>query len=132
MTNLPPRVVIVSDEQWARAGLRAELRERGIDAVGARDVPEALIAGASAPGRGPVRVIVVEQDALGDEISAGMLSRVRERLGRPSIMLLAHATRTVPPGDWTVVLKRPVSIGDVADAVARLVGTEAGGAPLDR
>jgi hypothetical protein len=31
--------VIISDDQWLRVGLRAELRERGYDAAAHADVP---------------------------------------------------------------------------------------------
>jgi len=127
----PPRVVIISPDQWARAGLRAELRERGVDAVGARDVPGALTAGRPDPERGPVRLLVVEQDALGDALAAGMLGRVRQRLGNPPVMLLAHATRATPAGDWAVVLRRPVSIGEIVAAVLRLLPDFETGGPLD-
>lgn len=129
--DLPPRVVLVSSEQWARAGLRAELRERGIDAVGVRDIPEALTQVRTTPGRGPVRGLVIEQDALGDEVHAGMLPRVRARLGDPWLILLAHATREIPPGDWAMVLRRPVSVGEIADAVQRLLPEMGPTGPLD-
>jgi len=131
MSSLPARVVIVSDEQWARAGLRAELRERGVDAVGVRDIPEVLIHGHPQPGRGPVRLMVIEQDALSDEVRAGMLARVRARLGEPLVVLLAHATRETPPGDWDLVIRRPVTIGEVADAVQRFLPDAGSTGPID-
>ena len=132
MSSLPARVVIVSDEQWTRAGLRAELRERGVDAVGVRDIPEALMHGHAPPGRGPVGVMVIEQDALSDDVRAGMLARVRARLGDPVVVLLAHATRETPPGDWDLVIRRPVTIGDVVDAVQRLLPDGGSTGPIDR
>jgi DNA-binding response OmpR family regulator len=127
----PPRVILVSDEQWERAGLRAELRDRGIDAVGVRDIPEALTQARTESGRGPVRALVIEQDALSDDVEAGMLPRVRKRLGTPQVVLLAHATREPTAGEWDVILRRPISIGEVADTVQRLVGTGQPSAPLD-
>jgi hypothetical protein len=131
MTEPPARVVIVSHEQWARAGLRAELRERGVDAVGVRDIPEALTQHPQ-PGRGPVRLLVIDQDRLSDEVHVGMLARVRARLGDPGMILLAHATRETPLGDWKLVLRRPVTIGEVADAVQRLLPDTGSVGPIDR
>lgn len=131
MSHPPARVLIVSTEQWARAGLRAELRERGLDAVGVRDIPEALTQGHVQPGRGPVRMLVIEHDTLCDDVHAGMLVRVRARLGDPPMILLAHATRETPPGDWTLVLRRPVTIGELADAVLGLIPDSGWRGPLD-
>lgn len=128
----PPRVIIVSPEQWTRAGLRAELREHGVDAIGASDVADALRAGRPEPGRGPVALVVVEQDALGSDLDAGLLGRVRTRLGDPPVLLLAHATRAAPAGAWAAVLKRPVSIGEIVEAVERLLPDFEPSGPLDR
>ena len=130
MTELPARVVIVSHEQWARAGLRAELRERGVDAVGVRDIPEALTQHPHSE-RGPVRLLIIDQDTLRDDVHAGMLGRVRVRLGDPHVILLSHATRETPPGDWTVILRRPVTIGAVVDAVQRLLPDTGVAGPID-
>ena len=80
MLPLPPRVVVVSGDQWPRAGLRAELRAAGYDAVGARDLFEALVAYPhDAPGRGAVALLVVDQDALEREGDEGreLLDRLR-------------------------------------------------------
>ena len=131
MTELPARVIIVSHEQWARAGLRAELRERGVDAVGVRDIPEALTQHPKSE-RGPVRLLLIDQDTLSDDVHAGMLARVRARLGDPRVVLLAQATRETPSGDWALILRRPVTIGEVADAVLRLLPDTRLDGPIDR
>ena len=131
MTELPARVIIVSHEQWARAGLRAELRERGIDAVGVRDIPEALTQHPQS-GRGPVRLLLIDQDTLSDDVHAGMLRRVRTRLGDPRMILLAQATRDTAPGDWALILRRPVTIGEIADAVLRLLPDARRHGPIDK
>jgi Response regulators consisting of a CheY-like receiver domain and a winged-helix DNA-binding domain len=65
----PPRVLLVMPEQWPRALLRAELRERGYDALGAPGVAAALAYPVSAPARGPVRLILIDQAALGARTS---------------------------------------------------------------
>src|SRR5512142_2916514 len=48
--GLPPRILVVMPAQWPRALVRAELRERGYDAAGARDLLEALSEDESAEG----------------------------------------------------------------------------------
>jgi DNA-binding NtrC family response regulator len=131
---LPPRVLVVTDEQWPRAGLRAELRAAGYDAVGARDLFEALVAyPRDAPGRGAVALLVIDQDAIEREGGEGptLLERLHARHGRPPIILLAHATRAAPAGPWTTVLRRPVTVGAIVDAVRALVPLPASAPPLD-
>lgn len=51
-------------EHWPRALLRAALREAGYDAVGAPGLSGALRYRAAAPDRGPVRLVVIDRDAL--------------------------------------------------------------------
>ena len=127
-----PRVLIVSDDQWLRAGIRAELRERGYDAVGARDVPDALRCARPEPDRGPVALILVDQAALGAEVSAGLLERVLVRLGRPPAVLIAPGNRPPAEGTWSAVLRRPISIGDIVAFVQRQLPGSHADAPLDR
>jgi DNA-binding response OmpR family regulator len=125
------RVLIISDDQWLRAGLRAELRERGYDAVGARDVAEALGFGRPDPDRGPVALILVDQEALGSELAVSMLARVQARLGSPSLVLIAPGNRQAAQGDWAAVLRRPLTIGEIADHVQRAMPEGRAPGPLD-
>lgn len=128
---MPKRVLIISDDQWLRAGLRAELRERGYDAVGARDVPEALGFARPEPDRGPVALILVDQEALGDELAASMLARVQGRLGSPALVLIAPGNRQAAEGNWATVLRRPLTIGEIADHVQRAMPEARAAGPLD-
>ena len=118
-------------DQWPRALLRAELRERGYDALGARGLAEALAYPVSVPDRGPVRLVLVDQPALGasDEL---LLPQLLERHGHPETVLLAGAGRASPGGTWTRVLHRPVTIAGLADAVASLLPLPNGPARPDR
>jgi hypothetical protein len=127
----PPRILIIIPDQWPRALLRAGLREVGYDAIGATDLRDALRYRTSEPGRGPVRLVIVEQEAVqgGD---APLLEPLRARHGDPPTVLLAHATHAPPPGAWAAVLRRPFAVGDVASLAARLVPLPpAARAPLD-
>ena len=118
---------------WARALLRAQLREAGYDAVGARDLLEALAAERE-PGR-PVRLILLDQSALA-EGDPGLLGELKDRLlqqhpGTP-VILLTGAMHKAPDGPWQQVLRRPVSIADIAGVIEREVPLPAGQRhPLD-
>jgi len=117
---LPPRVLLVMPEQWPRALLRAELRERGYDALGAPGVAAALAYPVSAPARGPVRLILVDQAALGAS-EEPLLAQLLERHGHPASVLLTRLGQAPESAGWTGVLSRPARIADLADAVAALL-----------
>ena len=116
----PPRVLIVMDEQWPRALLRAAMLEAGYDAVGARSLAEALGYPAKDPDRGPVRLVIVDDHAVkGDGVPS--ITLVLSRHGNPATLLLARATQSVPEGPWQRVLRRPCSVGDIVAAVRDLL-----------
>jgi hypothetical protein len=115
----PPRILLVMATQWPRALLRAALREIGYDAVGTRTVSGARLLLASGEGRGPVRLILMDQDALTENAQAD-LDRLR-RATDAALVLLAPATRRVSEGSWTGVLRRPVTVGELAQAIERMV-----------
>ena len=74
----PPRILVVSAEQWPRALLRAQLDEAGYDAIGAGTLSRALRHPLDDPERGPVRLIVLDSGAVAAELAAvedGRLSR---------------------------------------------------------
>ncbi len=130
MAGTAPRVIIISDEQWARAGLRAELREHGYDAIGATDIERAERHALPDPERGPVRLVIVDQDIL-DDRTIDILRRWRQGLG-VAVVLLAHATRASPAGDWDEVVRRPCSVADIEAIVRTLVPLAAADTgPLD-
>lgn len=119
MRPLPPRILLVMSAQWPRALLRAALREEGYDASGTRAVNGALYQAAPDPARGPVRLVLVDQDALGE----GHMRQVEELRARTSgapMLLLAPATRQAQDGPWVRVIRRPVSIAELVRAIASL------------
>jgi DNA-binding response OmpR family regulator len=109
-------VLVVMPDQWPRALLRAALREAGYDAVGARDLIAALRASRAEPGRGPVRLVIVDQSALGSA-SDEQLGRLLARHGTPTAILLARAAVAARAGPWRRVIRRPVSVADIVTAV---------------
>ena len=113
---LPPRVLLVMPEQWRRALLRAALREVGYDAVGSRGIREALKIPPTVTDRGPVRLVVLDHDAIvaGDSPS---VSTLLDRFGHADAVLLGRATVAPAEGRWRAVLRRPFSVQDVLEAV---------------
>ena len=118
-STFSPRVLIVMPEQWPRALLRAALREAGYDAVGTRNLGTALRIPSDEPDRGPVRVVVVNQSALGG--ADDKLTELLSRHGAPTTILLSRATIVTPRGPWQRVLKRPVTIDDIVTTVGELM-----------
>ena len=101
-------------DQWPRALLRAALRELGYDASGTRSLKMALYQAAPEEDRGPVRLVVVDQDALAQE--DGQAEELRRITGAP-IVLLGRLVRAVPEGPWARVVRRPVSIGSLVQVI---------------
>jgi hypothetical protein len=122
---VPPRVLIVTADQWPRATLRAALREIGYDAIGTRSLSGALAYPAQVKGRGPVRAIVVDASAVtpsgSDEHSGEDRAALLQRYGPVPLLLLASAVRADPPGAWTRIVRRPFSIQEVVAAVSDVV-----------
>jgi hypothetical protein len=101
---------IIDPEQWPRAFLRAELIERGYDAIGYINVEDALRA---IGGRFPDAIIVELRDVSREDVT-----RLFE-LGVPMIGIAG-----LPAPDWwtefkwSALLRRPISLGDIADRIA--------------
>jgi hypothetical protein len=105
-------------DQWPRALLRAALREVGYDATGTRVLSMLRRQIVAEAGRGPVRLVVLDQEAL-TAADAPELEALRSA-GIP-IVLLAPTVRRVPEGPWMEVIRRPFSIGDLVSAIERLL-----------
>jgi hypothetical protein len=107
-------------EQWPRALLRAALREVGYDASGTRALKAALPQAAPDSARGPMRLVVLDQDALAEDEGSD-LEALRSRTFAAPILLLAPATRRVREGPWTRVIRRPISIADLVQEIESLI-----------
>jgi hypothetical protein len=110
-------------DQWPRALLRAALREAGYDAVGAPGLPGALRYRATAPDRGPVGLVVIDQEALREPEAERELTALIDRHGSPELILVAKggpAAPLPPPAgktSWRHIVRRPASIAELVDAV---------------
>jgi hypothetical protein len=115
-----PVLWVIDSEQWPRACLRAELIERGYNPYGFIAIADAL--DWLARGRSPKpKAIVLELG--GQNLTAQALDDIR-RLQVPAILLGGNAELTDPViagRHWDFLLKRPVSLGRIADLVQELV-----------
>jgi DNA-binding response OmpR family regulator len=109
-----PTVFVVARDWTLRVALRAELRERGIDALGMESADEAGRAIAS--GQFPA-VAVIEAIP---EIAAN--SAAQNLVARVPTILIASRTETVPLPPADTVLYRPVRIGEITARVSELLG----------
>lgn len=106
-------VWIIDTEQWPRALLRAELIERGFDAVGYVTVRDAID---SLPFRHPDAIVV---DVRGQPIP--LVERLLE-LDVPVVIIGgALEMNDLPDRAWAAVLRRPVAIGEIAERVAEVI-----------
>ncbi|MFZ0882204.1 MAG: hypothetical protein WAN14_02285 [Candidatus Acidiferrales bacterium] len=110
-----PLVFIIARDWQLRAGLRAELRERGIDALG---MDSAEDAGRSfAEGQMPALVVL---DAIAEFAADAAIQSLIKRV--PTI-LIASRTETVPLPPAATVFYRPVTIGEITTRVLELLKT---------
>jgi hypothetical protein len=120
MSAQQPTVWIVDSEQWPRAGLRAELIERGCDAIGYATLVEAaaLLKYSGAPRP---RVIVLE---LRDQELRREHLELLASSGIP-IVLLGGAIELNHPilhkFNFASVIRRPFTLGAVANDVIALL-----------
>jgi len=104
-------VWIIDAEQWPRAMLRAELIERGFDAVGYITVRDAID---SLPERHPDAIVV--------ELRGQPIPLVERLLNLNVPMFIIGSVPEIhdlPDRPWTL-LHRPVSIGAIVDHVEAL------------
>jgi hypothetical protein len=106
--------------QWPRALLRAALREVGYDASGTRTLKAALYQATPDAARGPVGLIMLDQEALAEDEGSD-LKVLRSRTFAAPIMLLAPATRRVREGPWTRVIRRPTGIAALVQEIESLI-----------
>lgn len=110
---------IADSDHWPRAYLRAELIERGYDAEGFVTVTELLVRLALSPVR-PALVVV---DLRGQELQERSLTALLDA-GFP-VLAIGGATEweneQLRTRRWARFLRRPLTIGEVADAIDRLL-----------
>jgi len=114
-----PLLWVIDNEQWPRACLRAELIERGYDPYGFLSITDALQALTKGLSPKPAAIII---ELRGQEVNAASMNAIAD-LRVPTILLGGDPEVNDPlirSRDWTRVLKRPISLGSVADTVELL------------
>jgi len=103
-------ICIIDPEQWPRAFLRAELIERGYDAVGYLNVQDAE---RTLRARFPDVIVVELRDISREDV--GKLFQ----LGVPVIGIVSQPEpEWLSDFKWGALLRRPISVGEIADRVA--------------
>jgi FixJ family two-component response regulator len=113
-----PVVWIIDSEQWPRACLRAELIERGYDAYGFVTIPDALDSLSRPQSPRPESIVL---ELRGQNLTNQLLESICN-LRVPIIVLGGNAELNEPlikERKWDDVLKRPTSLGNIADVVQR-------------
>lgn len=121
-----PRVLLILQEQWPRARLRAELRERGYDAAGAPTLADALVYPADGPESGPVRLVLVDHRVLEADGTAS-IERVRARHPAARFLLLTRSRSEAPRGTWAGITRGVFTVDDLLRDVARHLPLDARG-----
>jgi len=120
-TATKPVIWIIDRQQWPRAYLRAELIERDIEAIGFIELSE-VIAALNDPNYLKPRLIILELYDLSftrDELDA------LARAGIPMIALggaVELNEELVRNFKWATVIRRPFTIGNVADVIEEILG----------
>jgi DNA-binding NtrC family response regulator len=108
-----PVIWIIDSEHWPRALIRAELMERGYDAIGFENIKDAVT---SLPLKPRPQLVIVE---LRGQVLYGADLEPFVSLKIP--MMTIHSTdsnpNTIASYRWAAVLRRPLSIGQICDAV---------------
>jgi hypothetical protein len=116
-----PVVWIVDADHWPRASLRAELLERGYEAVGFESARAAVLALAFGHTQRPAVVVV---DLAGQTTDLPSLEALL-RAGAPAVGVggaVEWGSEAVARLAWSATLRRPVTVGTIADAALALRG----------
>src|SRR5262245_51829862 len=119
LTADQPPLWVIGEERGPRAALRAELIERGYDAVGFETLRDAVLAGRLPGAPRPVAVVV---DLPGQAADARLFDALFA-LGAPVLAVAGAAEENDPrlrTRPWARWLRRPITLGTIADAVEGL------------
>jgi AmiR/NasT family two-component response regulator len=113
------RVVwIISNHHWPRAYIRAELIERGFDAIGFEETSSALAAFRSRQTAQPDLIVLDLQEQQTHQSEIEKLTS----LNIPVIALMSSAEwnqEAFRKYAWTTVIRRPFTIGDACNLVEK-------------
>lgn len=116
---IEPRIVVALADRWACVVLCAELRERG-HVAGCADRLAAALLLPDPRQAGPVRAVLADRESLRDR-DVAVLRWLRALGHGPAVILLTAADAPDVPGPWDRGLRRPVTIGAIADVLEESV-----------
>lgn len=108
-----PAVFVIAHDWTLRTSVRAELRERGVEALGMEAADEA--GRAIAAGQMPAVVVLEAIAEIADDPA------IRQLVEHIPTILIASRTETVPLPPVDTVLYRPVRIGEIVARVEELL-----------
>ena len=115
-----PVLWVIDSEQWPRACLRAELIERGYNPYGFIKVNDALDTFTRSMSQKPKALVL---ELRGQNLTKEVIESIRD-LEVPTILLGGIAELNDPlirNHKWNIVVKRPFSLGTVADLIEKIV-----------
>lgn len=115
-----PVVWVIDSDQWPRACLRAELIENGDDAYGFITISDALESLSQATSLKPELIVL---ELRGQQLTAELLEAIHN-LHVPTVALGGNIELSDPlvqEQQWRAVLKRPVSLGHIAEVVRKIL-----------
>ncbi len=124
-----PLIWIVDCDQWPRAALRAELIERGYEAVGHVLLGDALKGlRACGPQARPDALIL---ELRGQEVSQYALRELAD--SSIPVIILGGTVELNEPSlrqfQWAAVGRRPITLGEIADSIENIVPVKKPGEP---
>jgi DNA-binding NtrC family response regulator len=115
-----PVVWVIDSEQWPRACLRAELIENGDDAYGFITISDALESLSQATSPKPELIVI---ELRGQQLTGELVEAI-QNLHVPTVALGGSVELNDPlvqQHQWRAVLKRPVSLGHIAEVVRKVL-----------
>jgi hypothetical protein len=117
------QIWIVGSEHWPRAFLRAELIERGHDAVGFDTLGDAVTGLATSPSSRPDLIVLdLHELPVADEELVGSLFRY----GVPIVAIAGAAEagdERLRDHPWAGFLRRPITIGAIVESIGDRLGS---------
>jgi DNA-binding NtrC family response regulator len=123
MNSTNPTIWIIDSEQWPRACLRAELIERGYEAVGFVRLGRALTSIRSGRRKFPGAIFL---DLRGQAMNGADLE-VLAATGIPVVLLSGSVKlddELVQRLKTAVILKRPITLGKISDLLQEIVSRQ--------
>jgi len=108
---------------WERALIRAELIEREYKVVALEGLGDLLRFDVSAGADVPLGAVIVDRDAIAG-VPTWLVTSARAHCRGVPFLLLTGAIGTPDGPAWDEVLRRPISVGQVAERIGAFLATK--------